>query len=157
MRKLGSESLNRNVSVINEISNDNNKEFVSSRDKLVCFYVNARSIEMSELEVYVYEEQPDIIGITESWTFKDLQNSELNIYGYILLRKDRIVGDKVSGGGVMLYIKSTLNATVSEDHASKISSECIWCDVEIENENTLIRICYRCPSSNKLSDETLFE
>ena len=35
--------------------------------------------------------------------------------------------------------------------------ECIWCDVEIENENTLIGICYRCPSSNKLSDESLFE
>ena len=35
--------------------------------------------------------------------------------------------------------------------------ECIWCDVEIENENALIGICYRCPSSNKLSDESLFE
>ena len=88
MKKLGSEMLNRNVSVINEINNDNNKEFVSSKDKLVCFYVNARSIvyKMSELEVYVCEEKPDIIGITESWTFEDLQNSELNIEGYILLR-----------------------------------------------------------------------
>ena len=55
MKKLDSESLNRNVSVINEISNGNNNEFVSSKDKLVCFSVNARSIvhKMSELEVYV--------------------------------------------------------------------------------------------------------
>ena len=52
MKKLGSESFNRNVSAINEISNDNNKEFVFSNDKLICFYVNARSIvyKMSELE-----------------------------------------------------------------------------------------------------------
>ena len=35
MKKLGSESLKRNVSVINEISNDNNKEFVSNKDKLI--------------------------------------------------------------------------------------------------------------------------
>ena len=35
--------------------------------------------------------------------------------------------------------------------------ECIWYDIEIENENTLIAICNRCPSSNKLSDESLFE
>ena len=72
---LGSESLNRNVSVINEISNDNNKEFVSSKNKLVCFYVIARSIlyKMSELEVYVCDEKPDIIGISHSWTFEDLQ------------------------------------------------------------------------------------
>ena len=61
--------------------------------------------------------KPEIIEITESWTFEDLQNSELNIEGYILLRKDRIVGDNVRGGGVMLYIKSTLNATVREDLA----------------------------------------
>ena len=54
-----------------------------------------------------------------------MQNSELNINGYILLRKDKIVGDKIRGGDVMLYIKSTLNATVREDLASKIFSECI--------------------------------
>ena len=39
MKKFGTESLNRNVSVINEISNDNNKEYISSKDKLVCFYL----------------------------------------------------------------------------------------------------------------------
>ena len=95
MKKLGSESLNRNVSVINDISNDNNNEFVSSKDKLVCFSVNARIIvyKMSELEVYVCDEKPDIIGIRESRTFEDLQHSGLNIEGYILLRKDRIVVD----------------------------------------------------------------
>ena len=66
MKKRGSEWLNRNVSVINKFSNSNNNEFVSSRDKLVCFSVNARSIvyKMSELEVYVCDEKPDIIGIT---------------------------------------------------------------------------------------------
>ena len=36
---------------------------------------------MSELEVYVCEEKPDIIGLTESWTLEDSQNSELNIEG----------------------------------------------------------------------------
>ena len=88
IKKLGSESLKRNVSVINEINNDNHKEFVTSKDKLVCFYVNARSIvhKMSELKLYLCEEKPDIIEITESWTFENLQNSDLNIDGYILLR-----------------------------------------------------------------------
>ena len=94
---------------------------------------------------------------TESWTFEDLQNSELDIEGNILQRKDRIVGEKVRSGGVMLYIKSALNAAVREDLASIIFPECIWCYVKIENENTLIGICYRCTSSNKLSNESLFE
>src|SRR6266568_4819827 len=112
---------------------------------------------MSELEIYIFEEKPDIIGITESWTFEDLQNSELNIDGYVLLRKDRILGEKVRGGGVMLYIRSTLDATVREDLGSVYFQECIWCDVKIQNEITLIGICYRCPSSNQLSDEALCE
>jgi hypothetical protein len=148
-----------NQSINNKIKNVNHRQFVSNNEKLVCFYVNARSIvyKMSELELYIFEEKPDIIGITESWTFDDLQNSELNINGYILLRKDRILGEKVRGGGVMLYIKSTLDATVREDLVSEHFPECIWCDVKIENEITLIGICYRCPSSNKLSDEALYE
>src|SRR5882757_10527087 len=112
---------------------------------------------MSELELYVYEENPDIIGITNSWAFEDLQNSELNIDGYVLLRKDRIVGNKIRGRGVMLYIRSTLNATVKEDFDSKFFPECIWCDVKIENENTLIGICYRSDINNKLSNDALFE
>src|SRR5882757_292135 len=108
MRKLASELLKKNISVVNEISDDNDKELSSNKDKLVCFYVNARNLvyKMSELELYVYEENPDIIGITESWAIEDLQNSELNIDGYVLLRKDRIVGNKIRGGGVMLYIRS---------------------------------------------------
>ena len=52
-----------------------------------------------------------------------MQNSELNIYGYILLRKDRIVGDKVRSGDVRLYTRSTLNATVREDLASNFFPE----------------------------------
>jgi len=47
-----------------DIRNDNDKELSSNKDKLVCFYVNARSLvyKMSELELYVYEEKPEIIG-----------------------------------------------------------------------------------------------
>ena len=86
--------------------NKTEKEDIS---KLKCFYVNARSIvyKMSELELYILEEKPDIIGITESWAFSDLQNSELHLEGYILLRKDRILGEKVKGG-VCYYISTML-------------------------------------------------
>jgi len=46
---------------------------------------------------------------------------------------------------------------VSEDFASNDCEECIWCDVNIGNEITLFGVCYRCPSSNKASDEALCE
>ena len=143
MKTNRSEFIKKHKTVNNviRIRNVCHKQFVPNKDKLVCFYVNARSIvyKMSELELYIFE---DIIGITESWTFEDLQNSELNIDGYVLLRKDRILGEKVRGGGVILYIRSTLDATVREDLGSVYFPECIWCDVKIQNKITLIGICY---------------
>jgi len=59
MKKLASELLKKNISVVNEISDDNDKELSSNKDKLVCFYVTARSLvyKMSELDFYVYEER----------------------------------------------------------------------------------------------------
>src|SRR5271163_4472517 len=104
----------------------NNVSHVINVGKLECFYANVRSIvkKQSELELYILEEKPDIIGITESWTFEEMNDSELNIdESYTLFRKDKIIGDKLRGGGVMLYIKSTLNATIREDITSDVRSE----------------------------------
>ena len=58
---------------------------------------------MNELELYIFEEKPDLIGITESWTFADLQNCEPNLKKFMLVRKDRILGEKVKDVGVLLY------------------------------------------------------
>ena len=89
IKNNSSELMKKHQTVNNviRIRNGSHKQFVPNRDKLLCFYVNARSIvyKMSELELYIFEEKPDIIGITESWTFEELQNSELNIDGYVLL------------------------------------------------------------------------
>src|SRR6218665_1624612 len=70
------------------------KETVS---KLSAFYANARSIvnidKRTELELYVEKEQPDIIGITESWAKESIQDSELELEGYTMFRTGRI-GEK---------------------------------------------------------------
>ena len=53
-----------------------------------------------QFETYVHDLNPDIIGITESWTASHigLFDSELTIDGYDLFRQDRPV-DR-DGGGV---------------------------------------------------------
>lgn len=60
-------------------------------DSLTCFYFNARSImnKMDELELYITQEKPDIVGITETWTYEEVQDSEICMEGYTLLRKDK--------------------------------------------------------------------
>src|SRR6218665_2177961 len=60
---------------------------------LKCMYANVRSIvsvhKRAELELYVNNETPDIIGITESWTKPEIANIELTLHIYRLLRKDQ--------------------------------------------------------------------
>ena len=94
-----------------EISNKSKGSKASRQSvKLKCFYVNARSIinKREELELYILNEKPDIIGITETWAVENIGNSELNVEGYTMLRRDRIIDVKLKGGGVLLYIKILL-------------------------------------------------
>src|SRR5688572_14762198 len=86
-----------------------------------CFYANARSIinrtKRMELELYVEEEGPDIIGLTETWAKEEMEDCELQIDGYVMFRKDR-ENQKTTGhgaGGVVLYVKSDIVAIERQD------------------------------------------
>jgi ribonucleases P/MRP protein subunit RPP40 len=137
---------------------ENKNNTKANNNTLGCFYVNARSImnKVDELQLYVEEEKPDIIGITETWVFEDVLDSEINIDGYTTLRKDRISGNKSRGGGVLLYIKNDISVTRRDELVDEHFSESLWCDIEVGNEKTLIGICYRPPASLKVNDEGLF-
>jgi hypothetical protein len=41
--------------------------------------------------------RPDLVGITESFVNEDISDSELNIEGYDMFRKDRTGGHKGEG------------------------------------------------------------
>ena len=44
---------------------------------------------------------PDIIGVTESWTDDKISDAEIQIDGFVLFRQDRVVSK--GGGGIALY------------------------------------------------------
>ena len=48
-----------------------------------------------ELELYIIENKPSIIGVTESWANCDIEDSELNLEGYELFRKDRGIDNNI--------------------------------------------------------------
>ena len=48
-----------------------------------------------------------VIGITESWANKDIVDAALALTGYVMFRKDR---REIRGGGVILYIKESIQA-----------------------------------------------
>jgi ribonucleases P/MRP protein subunit RPP40 len=162
-KSIGNEYLGKSRSRPNEFGNScGNKNCGKQKDscgKLKCFYVNARSIinKRDDLELYISDENPDIIGITETWAVENIEDAELVIDGYTMMRKDRVVGTKVRGGGVLLYVKNLINVVLREDYFDNNFQECIWCDIEIGGEKTLVGLCYRPPDSNKTQDEALFK
>jgi len=88
----------------------------------------------------VYDINPDIIGVTESWTNADITDAEILLPGYIMFRCDRPTGNK--GGGVLLYVRSSLNP-VTFTPKSKYP-EHIWCKLNVaKNTELLVGVCYR--------------
>ena len=79
----------------------------------------------------------DVIGVTETWLTSDISDSEMQLAGYEMFRKDR---DNARGGGVLLYVKHFL--TPSEFYTSVTFHDQVWCKID----DLYIGVCYR--SSN---------
>jgi len=129
---------------------------------LKCFYANTRSIvnkdKRTELELYVNKEKPDLIAITESWTKESIQDSELDLDGYVMFRKDRdIQGERGHGGGVLLYVRDSLMALERMDLKDDRFKESVWCEIKNKNEAILVGVCYRVPDSSGENDSGLHE
>jgi len=83
----------------------------------------------------VLDLNPDVIGITESWTHNNIEDAELMLHGYQLFRCDRNTGNK--GGGVLLIVKDVFNPI--EFHTKTTYGEHVWCKVG----DLLTGVCYR--------------
>lgn len=130
--EVGKKTGGRNrEAVIRNIRREENKT------KLKCFYTNARSIvnKRNELELYIMEERPDIIAITETWAVESIEDSELKIEGYTMIRRDRILGEKTRGGGVLLYIIESVDVIVRDDIVNSNILECAWCEIVMGEKN----------------------
>jgi len=110
---------------------------------------------LDELRLYLNEEKPDIIGITETWLNSNIEDSELNVEGYTIFRKDRDSSTENRGGGVLLLVNEQFKAIHRGDLNDDDFSECIWCDLEFSKIKILVGVCYRPPNCELKCDEGL--
>ena len=90
-----------------------------------------------------------VVGVTESWATSNISDGELQIE-YISIRG--------IGGGVILYVDETLNASQCHPMTSTEFNDSVWCKVNSgENEKILIGVCYRCTASNDDNNEKLLQ
>ena len=87
----------------------------------------------------------DIVGVTESWARKEVDEAEFSIGGYVLFRKDRSCGVDRRGGGVLLYVREELSPV--EFHTSTEYPEHVWCRLGDDmGRGLLVGVCYRTTS-----------
>ena len=113
-----------------------------------CVCLNARSIinKKNELNIMVKDIDPHTIGITESWANTDITDAELGLTGYVMFRRDRI-GRR--GGGVILYVKESIQADEIKLESEADYDEAVWCTIVSGNSKLTIGLVYRSPNINE--------
>ena len=99
-----------------------------------------------ELLIDILGENYDIVGLTETWATNSISDSELDIAGYSLYKRDRNDKLKSKGGEVVLYIKDNL---VSSRYEVLPNRECegVWARISLgKNSHLLVGVCYRSPN-----------
>ena len=76
--------------------------------------MNARSLvnnfKIEELQCYVTEHELDILAVCETWFNDNVSDTEISIDNFTVFRKNREAIKEGRGGGVVLYVRDTLNA-----------------------------------------------
>ena len=109
-----------------------------------CLLINSRSIigKIDELRARVNSDYPTIIAVTESWANINIQDKEIEIDGYSILRRDRLVS---RGGGLLLYIKDNIRHEQLSTHSD---IESIWCKLYSGKTEMRLGLYYRPPNSD---------
>ena len=89
---------------------------------------------------------PHIIRITESRANTDVTDAELGLTGYIMFRRDRIGR---MGGGVILYVKESIQADEIKLEREADFDEAVWCKIVSGNSKLAIVLVYRSPNINE--------
>jgi exonuclease III len=93
---------------------------LSSKRGLTFLNLNIRSLlpKLDDIHQLVHEINPEIVAITESWLDDGIEDSEVNIPNYNIYRADRTINNRAHGatshGGVALYVKSTINSSLTD-------------------------------------------
>ena len=112
----------------------------------MCLNTRSRVNKKNELNIMVEDIDPHIIGITESWANTDITDAELGLTGYVMFRRDQI-GRR--GGGVILYVKESIQAYEIQLEREADYDEAVWCKIVSGNSKLTIGLVYRSPNINK--------
>ena len=104
---------------------------------------------IDELSVFMYENDPDVVFVAESWTSSDTLDSQLCMTGYGVYRFDRRYRR-----GDIIYAKNDLNVVNIE--IDIFDTESIWCKIVARKKEVFICMSYNSPSSSDTCRNNLY-
>ena len=108
--------------------------------------INSLVAHIDELRVFMSSSEIDILAINETKLNFSVDNNEIHLQGFDIVRKDRITNGR-NGGGVCIYVRDNLNYIIRDD-LSPDGLQCLI--IEITNPHSkpfLVGTWYRPPDS----------
>ena len=110
-------------------------------------HLNVRSVlhKISELRILFSRKNFAVIGFTETWLNDSINDEEINIDGYKVVRHDRT---SRSGGGVCIYIRNDITFNINPDIPTD-DIESLWINVLLPRSKPIVvGVLYRPPKNN---------
>ena len=103
------------------------------------------------------ENEPDVIGITETWTNEAISDDFLKIGGYELIARDDQKDTSAGrGGGILVYVKEEINCWRDAEEDDDEFNQKVSIRIRLRgNEELSIHVLYRSPNSSRANDEAL--
>ena len=118
--------------------------------KVAHLNVNGLLNKMSEIRFLLQETRFDILGLTETHLNNKIEDDQISVDGYKMVRTDRISG---SWGSCVMYSKKCLNVIERDDIYSKSDLEQVWIDLMLASQRLLLGTFYRPPTDNQFFDK----
>ena len=114
---------------------------------MACLNINSILVHIDELRVFMTSSKTDILAIIETKLYSTIDDNEILIPGFEIIRKDRTINGRY-GGGICMYLRSGLNFRIRHDlYYDQL--ECLI--IEIVNPHSkpfLVDTWYRPPKSS---------
>ena len=128
--------------------------------KTVFALQNVRSLlpKIDQIRWFLKQHPIDFLCVNETWLTDTVDNAEIFVEGYNIVRKDRNISSlkkKSVGGGVLIYVKDALSYKVRDD-ININDIECVWIEVKSPGiQPFLVSTFYRPPSVAKSYDDEI--
>ena len=109
-----------------------NLESITNDKGLKIVHVNTRSVFHKLDELKLSLKQFDIIVFTETWLKNSVTDSQLKWDNFQLIRIDRARLDNKSGGGICIYIRSSIDFEIIQDFQEVIGNHIEFLFVKVK-------------------------